>query len=74
MSRLDWRPVTQIWLEPLDDLVSLQAGHEDVEYPQSNKEDDGGGFVFHGSSQFSSNQGTPPEHEHKAAYEGATTE
>ncbi|GIX72852.1 uncharacterized protein CDAR_72401 [Caerostris darwini] len=61
-------------LESLDDLVGLEAGHEDVKEPEADEEYDGGQLVAHRSPQLPPDQGTASQHEHRAADEGAHAE
>lgn len=66
--------VEQRCLETLDNVVGFQAGHEDVEEPESYEEHHGGRLVLHGPAEFPADSAAAPEHEHRAADEGAGTE
>lgn len=58
----------------MDNVVGFEAGHENVEEPESYEEYDGGRLVLHGAAEFSADNTAAPEHEHRAADEGAGTE
>ena len=61
-------------LEAFNDIVGFEAGHEDIEEPEPNEEHHRGCLVLHGSAKFPADDTAAPEHEHRAADEGAGTE